>query len=530
MKKITLILLCLVLCIFAFAGCSSNDSGDTDGLQNNEGTPDSSNNEEKSLVFGSVGYFYNEQWDPAVGWEGWAIGSYGVSECLFKLNDEFVAEPLLVDEYTSDDYITWNLNIKDNIYYHNGVKVTAETIKKCFERTMGVNERSLEVLPVKSILADGQTLTIVLSEAKATFANDLCDPIWTVYDSEGSDDFAAKTYFTGPYIPERFDPGVELTVVKNENYWGESPKLDKAVFITITDVDTLTMAFQNGEIDILVPVPETSIPILKSNPGTVIDSTTSMRSQLIRFNFNSPLVQDAAVRNAISYCIDREGYSKVICNEMTVPSYGIFPENLAYGGIKNIKPVVTGFNVEAAKKLLDAAGYKDADGDGILEKDGIKLSMKMIGLSAQKDMAELSQILKDQLKEIGIDLTVEILENISDARKNGEFDLTYESYTLGATGNPEAFISSMFKSGGTNNFGKYANGEVDGLIEKLNKTIDKDERNKTIFDISQHIVDDCSFIFFAHKNFTGAYNSETVKSYHSQPSEYYILDTAVEAK
>ncbi len=215
---------------------------------------------------------------------------------------------------------------------------------------------------------------------------------------------------------------------------------------------------------------------------------------------------------------------------MTVPSYGIFPKNLAYGGIKNIKPVVTGFNVEAAKKLLDAAGYKDADGDGILEKDGIKLSMKMIGLSAQKDMAELSQILKDQLKEIGIDLTVEILENISDARKNGEFDLTYESYTLGATGNPEAFISSMFKSGGTNNFGKYANGEVDGLIEKLNKTIDKDERNQTIFDISQHIVDDCSFIFFAHKNFTGAYNSETVKSYHSQPSEYYILDTAVEAK
>lgn len=528
MKKFTLIVLCIALCIFAFSGCSSNDNANP---TDNAGIPDISNKEdEKSLVFGSVGYFYNEQWDPAIGWEGWAIGSYGVSECLFKLNNTFVAEPLLVDEYASDDYITWNLTIKDNIFYHNGTKVTAETIKKCFERTIETNERSLEVLPVKSIQADGQILTIVLSEAKATFANDLCDPIWTVYDAEGSDDFAAKTYFTGPYIPEKFNPGVELTVIKNENYWGDAPKLDKVLFKTITDVDTLTMAFQNGEIDILVPIPETSVAILKNSPGTVIDSTISMRSQLIRFNFNSPAVQDVAVRNAISYCIDREGYSKIICNEMTVPSYGIFPDNLEYGGIKNIKPVITDFNVEAAKKLLDDSGYKDTDGDGILEKDGINLSLKMIGLAAQKDIAELSQLLKDQLKQIGIELTVEIMENISEARKNGEFDLTYESYTLGSTGNSEAFISSMFRSDGTNNFGKYSNAGVDSLIEKLGKTIDNDERNQIIFDISQHIVDDCSFIFFAHKNFSGAYNSETVKSYHSQPSEYYILDTTVEAK
>lgn len=521
-RRLLAILLCAAIAAGLIAGCSG--AGKEEAVNSNHG------NGEKVLVFGSVGYFCNEAWDPASGWEGWYIGSYGVSECLFRLNDSFEARPWLVESYNTEDNKTWELTLREGVLFHNGAEMTAEAVKKCFERTLEVNERAKAALPIESLEARGQVLTINLREITPTLPNDLSDPLWTVYDAGGSTNFAEKTHYTGPYIPSEFNPNVELTVVKNERYWGEAPKLDKAVFKTINDVDTLTMAFQNGEIDILVPVPESSIPIIKGYDKLQIDGITSMRSQLIRFNMDSQVVQDVAVRHAISYCIDRESYARIICNNTTEACYGIYPRLLPFGGTEGIKATVDRFDPEKAKQLLAGAGYADNDGDGILEKNGTRLSLKMIGLNAQKDISELSQVLQNQLLEIGIELKVETMENINDARKNGQFDLTYESYSIGGTGNPQSFIDFMFTTGGSNNFGKYSSSEVDALAGQLRRADGEEEKMNIITGITQHIIDDASFIFFAHKKFTCAYNTDTVAYYHTQPSEFYILDSTVEAK
>lgn len=518
-----------LICIAMLSGCAGNSGQGNNGQQAPSSKP-VGQSAEKVLTFGSVGYFYNEQWDPAYGWDGWAIGSYGVGEGLFRLDDEFKAVPWLVESYATTDNRTWEFTLRDDVLFHNGSKMTAEAVKKSFERTIEINERAKELVPIEGFEAAGQTLKIVLSEATSSLPNDLTDPLWTVYDPEGSKDFADKTYFTGPYVPAEFNPGIELVVVKNDQYWGEKPKLDKAIFKTIKDADALTMAFQNGEIDIVVQVPETAIPVIQTSDHLKVAASTGMRTQLIRFNMQSAAVQDPGVRNAISYAIDRDSYSKVISNHTTVPSYGIYPDAFAFGGTKNVTATVTGFDPEQGKQLLADAGYADKDGDGIVEKDGVKLSLNMIGLSAQKEMLELSQVLQSQLLEIGIDLKVEAMENISEARKNGEFDLTYESYVAGSTGNPQAFIEYMFVTDGSNNFGRYSNAEVDALAASLRKASNEEEKNKAITGITQHILDDAAFIFFAHKNFTCVYNSESVAYFHAHPSEFYILDHTTEAK
>lgn len=511
-----------------FAGCATEEAQAPNG-QASSSSPGVSSSA-KVLTFGSVGYFYNEQWDAAKGWDGWAIGSYGVGETLFRLNDAFKAEPWLLEAYSTKDNQTWELVLRDNVLFHNGKKVTAEAVKKCFERTLAANERAKELLPLESLEASGQTLIVKLKQPVTSLPNDLTDPLLLVYDAEGSADFAKTTYYTGPYIPAEFNPGVELTVVKNQQYWGEKPKLDKAVFKTIKDANALIMAFQNREIDIVVPIPEAGIPVIQKDSKLKLDTSTGMRTQLIRFNMGSPVVQDAAVRKAISYAIDRSSYSKVISQNTTVPTYGIFPEAFPFGGTKGVKAAVTGFDPAKAKELLSQAGYTDSDKDGILEKNGLKLSLKMIGISAQKEILELSQVLQSQLLEIGIELKVQAMENISEPRKNGAFDLTYESYVAGSTGNPQPFIEYMFVTGGSNNFGKYSSPEVDRLAASLRQASGEAEKNQAITGITQKILDDVPFIFFAHKNFTCAYNSETVASFHAQPSEFYILDHTTAAK
>lgn len=487
-------------------------------------------NTAKELVMGSVGYFPNSGWDPAQGWEGWFIESYGVAETLFRLDENYTALPWLATSAEQVDALNWKVTLRDNVLFHNGAPMTAEAVKKCFERTMEISDRSDEVIPIDTLTADGQTLTITLTSPAPNLINNLTDPLFVVYDADGSEDFLKETFFTGPYIPVEFAPNDVVVVEPFDDYWGDAPQLDKVTLKTIADVDALNMAFQNGEVDIVVPLPDSSIPLFQGKEGLVIDSRTSARVQLFRFNFARPMMQDPALRNAIAYCVDREGYAKAICHDLVQPCYGLFPEQMSYGGTEGLELTVDHFDPEAAKKLLTDAGYTDTNGDGILEKDGAAVELTMIALASQTAQVQLCEVLQDQLNQIGIKMDLQVLENINDARSGGQFDISCESFTTAGTGVPNTFITQMYSTNGSANYGKYSDPEVDALIEALENLEDPSKQNELIRQISQLVLDDCAYINFGYKKFTGMYNTETVANYWSQPSEYYILDSSTAAK
>jgi peptide/nickel transport system substrate-binding protein len=484
----------------------------------------------KSIIFGSPDYFVNDSWDGAVGWDGWIIESYGVAETLFRLDDNFVANPWLAKSIEQIDEMAWRLTLRDDVFYHNGKRMTAESVKKCFERTMKVNERTMESIPNLTINAEGQSLTISSSEKISSIANALTDPLWVVYDAESEDDFGEITYYTGPFKAVSLKPFDEVVVEKFDSYWGVKPALDSAVFLTVPDFNALTMAIQNGEVDISVGVDSTAIPIFQNDDKLTIEAKTSTRGQLFAFNMQSPVVQDLAVRTAISMCIDREGYSQTITNGTTAPSYGIYPSKLSYGGTKGLRLTVTRYDPGGAKKILADAGYTDSNGNGILDKNGLELSIKLILRSGWSDGVQLTDILIPALIDLGIKLNVEAMESTVDATAAGNFDIYAVSYGMAPNGTPEYLSKTMFVTGGSNNFGRYSNPDVDALINEFSITTDISQRDKLVIQMQQNLLDDCAFIFYAHKKFTCVYNNTTVAAFRSQPSEYYILDSEVKAK
>ena len=244
----------------------------------------------------------------------------------------------------------------------------------------------------------------------------------------------------------------------------------------------------------------------------------------------SPVVQDLAVRTAISMCIDRESFSRTITNGTTEPSYGIYPSVLSYGGTNGLSPMVTKYDPEGAKKLLADAGYTDSNGNGILDKDGVELSIKLIVRYSQVDSIHLTDILIPILAETGIKLIVDAMESTVDAAAAGNFDILAESYGMAPNGTPEYLSKIMFLTGGSNNYGHYSNPEVDVLINEFSVISDISQRDKLVLEMQQKLLDDCAFIFYAHKRFTCVYNNATVAAFRSQPSEYYILDSEVRAK
>jgi peptide/nickel transport system substrate-binding protein len=484
----------------------------------------------KIITFGSADYFTNDSWDGAVGWNGWIIESYGVAETLFRLDDNFVANPWLAKSIEQIDDMTWRLILREDVFYHNGKPMTAASVKKCFERTIKINERTMESIPVIAINAEGQTLTIACSENISSIANALADPLWLVYDAESEDDFGEVTYYTGPFKSVSLSPFDKAIVERFDSYWGVKPALDGAVFLTVTDFNALTMSVQNGEIDIIVGIDSTAIPIFQSDAKLTIEAKTSTRGQFFAFNMRSPVVHDLAVRTAISMCIDREGYSRTITNNSTDPSYGIYPAVLSYGGTNGLNLTVKRYDPEGAKKILADAGYTDSNGNGILDKDGVELSVKLIIRYSEVNIIHLTEIMIPALAEVGIKLNVDAMETYNDVAAAGNFDIWSASYGMAPNGTPEYLSKTMFVTGGSNNYGRYSNQKVDALINEFSTISDISQRDRLVLQMEQKLLDDCAFIFFAHKKFTCVYNNNTVAAFRSQPSEYYILDSEVRAK
>ncbi|MCI8550755.1 MAG: ABC transporter substrate-binding protein [Lachnospiraceae bacterium] len=526
--------------VFGFMACGKKENGkdttsagttaerttgaESSGAESSgaDGETVSGKTEKKIMNLGSMGYFAAETMDPANGWDGWYMMYDGATETLFKLDENITPAPNLALTCESDDFITWTITLRDDVTFQNGEKMTGEAVKKCFERTYEVSDRAREQLAIDSIEADGQTLVFHLQQENVSLFSDLCDPLWSVYDSENSD-YTSAVYCTGPYRITEFEPYVETVVEKYEGYWGGEPKLDEVHLITISDAEAITMALQNGEIDLAVAMATSTASVFENNPDFVVDAVTTTRANRMYYNMERPALKDVVVRQAIEMCMDRDGIAASLYNGMATPSWGIYADLLPYGGTEGLDLSVDKYDPEGAAALLAGAGWKDTDGDGILEKDGVKLELKAVTFASRKELGQVLELLQSELSAVGIKLNVEILENTNDVVATGDYDLNCETGVQAPTGNAQYFINMMLVTGATSNHSHYSNPRLDALAAELEKTADTDRRTEIIRQIVQMVLDDHAMTIFNHQKMINIYSSN-VKGYSTHPSEYYLLD------
>lgn len=484
--------------------------------------------EEKILVCGSTGYFGQETLDPAYSYDGWYWQFEGVLETMFQLDPSYVPQMVLLDSYEQIDDVTWQFVLKDGLKFHNGNDVTAEAVKKCFEHTLKVSDRAAEQIYFDEITADGKVLTIKTKEPNYTLLNDLCDPIWTVYDAENSD-FETTLYGTGAYKLESCELGVEIKLTRFDDYLGGTPKLDKVICKVVSDADALTMALQNGDIDIAAPLPSASIPVFKDKEGFVIDGATSARCCSMNYNLMNDKTGDPAVRQAISLCVDREGICSQIYAGTAVPSYAVFPTTFAYGNTEGLEMTIDSYDTEKAAKILEDAGWVDTDGDGIREKNGEKLSLVLVADSTRKELAQVGDVLASALSEAGAELKINILENSGDAAKNGNFDISLRTFNMAPTGNAQYYLNTRLITGASGNEGGFSNDVFDAFAKQLETTADEKERTDIIKQAVQIIIDERPVDIILHQSFTCVYN-DRVKNFSTKPSEYYLIDANIDVE
>ena len=541
MKK-EIVSVMMAACLFASlaTGCGTANESETSSKSGSEAASVTSASEEAAgavsksgetttdgeradLVLGATtGFFGAESLDVAYNWDGWIMSIYGISENLYRLDENIEPQPWIAESVETPDENTWVFTIRDGVTFSNGKTVDAKAVKACFERTYEKNERADSTLKIKSMEADGMKFTIVTQEPNPTLLNDLCDPLLGIYDATEEPDEELGVSCTGPYVATSFTAMTDVKMRANENYWGGAPKADTVELKIIDDQDALDMALANGEIDQIAQETANGASKFTDTSKYTTDTVTTTRANFLSFNLKTEGLDDLAVRQAINYCIDREGYADVVYQGFATPCYGIYPDNLAFGGTDGLNLTVDSYDADKAKEILADAGYQDTDGDGILDKDGVNLSFKVLTYSYNDNCIQLADMLQAELSQIGIELSIETQDVLDDPLASGDFDLAILNYAMAPIGTPSYFINMLFTTGASNNYGGYSNEKVDALAAEIGTTSDNDKVVSLTRELEQQVLDDMPFAFVADQQLIFVYSNK-VKGVQINPTEYYLV-------
>ncbi len=295
---------------------------------------------------------------------------------------------------------------------------------------------------------------------------------------------------TGPFVFKDWVPGEKIVLEANPNYFEGSPYLKRVVFRIITDPATMFLELQTGGVDYMSLTPiqfdrQTDNFAFRRNFRKYRYPAAAYT--YLGYNLRRPLFQDRRVRQALSYAIDKKEVVEGVLfglGQVASGPYkpGSWPHN------PNVRKY--DYNPKRGRELLAEAGWKDTDGDGLLERNGIPFTFTIVTNQGNDQRIKAGEIIQRRLREVGIKVKLRVIEwatFLKEFINPGNFDATILGWTVPP--DPDSYNvwhSSKTKMGELN-FIKFTNPEVDELLETGRRTFDQQKR-KAIYDRFQEIL------------------------------------------
>lgn len=411
--------LAALLCVTAMVtGCGSgaSDSGTSSAktqTQKEEGSAKTDESQEKksevTIGFSSEG----DSFDPCTGF-GYT-GSPLYSN-LVKVNGDDQLENDLATDYTvSDDALTWTFQIRDDVKFTNGDALKASDVAFTFN-TAKEKATYMDLTMMESCTAkDDTTVEFKLTKPCVTFIYTVAQ-MGIVPEKAYSDKFgmsADQIIGSGPYKMIQWDKGQQFILEANEDYYGDKPEIERAVFL-IQEEDARFVAAKAGEVDIAL----TSATLATTEiEGMHVEKVESVDNRGITlptvpdegkktedgYKIGNNITCDVNVRKALCYGVDRQQIIDEALNGLAKPAYSEC-DGMPWWNEEDVIET----DVDYAKELLEQSGWKDTDGDGIREKDGNKLAFHLMYFAGDSMRQAVAMSVANQAKEnLGFDITVE---------------------------------------------------------------------------------------------------------------------------
>lgn len=354
--------------------------------------------------------------------------SFAVQDSLFKKNWATGAvEPFLAESYEmSKDGLTIKVKLRDNVYFHDGTKLTAEDCKFTFDTC-----KKYQLGPILLVnygyteVVDPLNFIIHMEKPWKPILNSLCSRVSPIvskayWDKVGPAEYDKRPIGTGPYKFVSATPGDQIVLERNDNYWGKKPYFKRVIIKTIMDVNTQIMAVQSGDVDVVISAPLDSLLKL-NNPNVVWDSTPANTTAMLWFNFQEHkwAANDLNFRKAVQLGINKDAINKAIYNGRAtlIDIYGA--------------PAFTG---RPKAGTYSTYSYDPAKAKEYLAKSNYKGQEFKVITWAGNVTERICQVIQGSLQEIGINMKLVATDTATyydTVRNTGDFDALY--WTTGSS-------------------------------------------------------------------------------------------------
>lgn len=470
MRRITQ--LGFILILIFLAACSDRLE-ETGTIEPNNAT------DSKDELILAIGSEPEDGFDPTLGW-----GRYGsplFQSTLLTYNQEFEIEYDLAESYeVSEDGRVWTIKVRDDVTFSDGEALDAADIVFTFE-TAKESASVVDLTNIKEIEApDDTTVQFTLEEADSTFIYTLVST-GIVPEHAYSDDYKENPIGSGPYKFVQWDKGQQVIVEANPYYYGKQPPFQKLTFLFLAE-DAAFAAAKAGEVDVI------SVPATFGNEeidGMELISVSSVDNRGVMLPFvpsgeqtddgipiGNDVTADPAIRKAMNIAVDREALVEGILNGFGTPAYSVADELPWW----NEETKIEDKRLDEAKKMVEEAGWELQD-NGILAKDELEASFKLIYPAGDQIRQSLSLAFAEQMKPLGIDVTTE------GASWNEIERQMYSEPVMMGWGNHSPIEmyhlhSSKTRGIGYYNANYYANATVDEYMNNALRATTQDEANE----------------------------------------------------
>jgi peptide/nickel transport system substrate-binding protein len=430
---------------------------------------------------------------------------------LVKTNNKLEAQPYLAEKIDiSSDNLTYTVKIKQGVKFHDGVELTAEDVMFSYNIAKdpgyaGPRKSNFDMIEsMKKI--DNYTVEFKLNKIDVTFypttlsfgivPKHLLEKV-PVKDMGDYTAFNKKPIGTGPFKFTEWVEGQYVKVEKNPEYFDGSPYIDSITYKIVPDQNALILALQSGEID-YGAVPSTDIKKVREwvdSKNKRVEEGLDLAYTFIGYNSKNPLFADKRVRQALTTAINREDLVKfVLEGEGEVANVPESPLSWAYSN--DVSKFA--YAPDKAVQLLKEAGWvKGADGK-LKNAKGEVFKFSLQTNAGNKAREDIISIVKDQLKELGIEVKIEAIEFqalVEKLTKTRKYDAIVIGWGLSAFPDLYEIFHSDNSSEGAFNFVFYKNPEVDALISQARQTPDKTKYKEIYASIYKKISEDQPYTF-----------------------------------
>lgn len=518
-KKLLALFLSIMLC-FILAGCSKNMNFD-------------SKNKKNQLVYASTKDIRNI--NPHL-YGGEMAAQNMVFEPLV-INTEKGIEPWLAEKWDiSADGKEYTFYLRKGVKFTDGTPFNAEAVKLNIDAVIANKARHAWLDMVNQIdhgeVVDEFTYKLVLKhpyyptleELALTrpfrFISPKCFINGTTKD--GVSGYAG----TGPWILSEHQQNQYAVFTVNKDYWGEKPKIESIKWKVMPDHQTILMALQKGEVDLLFGADGDMIDLdsfqaLQKEGKYKTIMSKPIASRAILLNAHQPITADIMVRQAFQYAVNKQAIADGILNGSEVVAETLMSPSVPYC---NVPLEVRSYNPEKAKQLLEEAGWIMGS-DGYRHKDGKLCELAIYYNSNNAQERTISEYIQSDLKAIGVKLNIvgEEKQAFLDRQKTGEFDLQY-SLSWGTPYDPQSYVSSWRIPAHGDYQAQLGLAKKDWLDATIGKILiehDKDKRQQMYNEILTYIHNECVYLPLTYSR-TKAVYAPYLKGVTFNPSQYEI--------